>query len=129
MKKIPLVFITILSFQFFLPFGRQAFSQGGVWTWIHGDNIANQTGNFGTKGVSDPSNHPPALYEATDWKDHQGNLWLYGGSLNSSDSYNALWKYTPATNEWTWMHGSSSPNQLVIYGTQGISSPANTPGC
>jgi hypothetical protein len=127
MKKIPLLFITILSFQFFPPFVRQAFSQGGVWTWIHGDSIPNQSGNFGTKGISDPTNTPPALYEAADWKDKQGNFWVYGGSSNNT-SYNALWKYNPATNEWTWINGSSSGGQSVSYGIQGIPSPTNTPG-
>src|SRR6188472_1098426 len=98
MKKLFLLFIITLSFQ-------TSFSQGGIWTWIHGDSVASQTGYFGTKGVSGPANHPPALYEATDWKDHQGNFWIYGGSSNSG-FYNALWKYSPVTNEWTWMHGS-----------------------
>ncbi len=40
---------------------------------------------------------------------------------------NDLWKYTPSTNQWTWMGGSTSVNQLGNYGTQGVPSVANIP--
>jgi N-acetylneuraminic acid mutarotase len=41
---------------------------------------------------------------------------------------NDLWKYNMATNEWVWMKGNNSRNQLGVYGTQGISDVANKPG-
>jgi cell division septation protein DedD len=41
---------------------------------------------------------------------------------------NDLWKYDPATNNWTWMKGADFPNQYGIYGTQGLAAPDNTPG-
>ena len=31
--------------------------------------------------------------------------------------------------EWTWVSGSSAPNQAGIYGTQGVAAPTNIPGC
>jgi hypothetical protein len=39
-----------------------------------------------------------------------------------------LWKYDPATNNWTRMKGSSTVNQAGTYGTLGIQAPGNAPG-
>jgi hypothetical protein len=39
-----------------------------------------------------------------------------------------LWKFDPATLEWTWVSGSSSNGQAGSYGTKGIPSPSNVPG-
>jgi hypothetical protein len=64
------------------------------------------TGNFWDAGVSDPANRPPSVYEPCEWPDHNGNFWMFGG-----DTYNCLWKFDPLTDEWTWMHGSSSAGQ------------------
>jgi hypothetical protein len=129
MKKIPLLFITVLSFQFFLPFGRQAFSQGGVWTWINGDTTTSGFAVYGTKGIPSTVNHPRGFYEAIEWKDKMGNLWIYGGVSTQTDYYNDLWKFDPITREWAWMHGSGVPVYIPpVYGTLGVSSPLNTPG-
>lgn len=103
----------------------------GEWTWVKGNNTPHGSGNFGVKGISSPNNNPPALYEAYEWTDLNGNFWVFGG-VGGTDStvnkQNALWKYNPLTNEWVWMHGSSSPNQFGIYGVQGVPSPNSTPG-
>jgi N-acetylneuraminic acid mutarotase len=79
---------------------------------------------------------PPTIREdgrqATSWVDNDGFLWLFGGygyaSSGLPGGLNDLWKYDISTNEWTWVDGSSSPNGLGIYGTQGVSDPANVPG-
>jgi len=102
-----------------------AFSQGGEWTWISGSNIQGNPGVYGTQGIPSVSNHPPGAYEYIDWKDLQGNFWLYGGAY---PSLNDLWKYNPVTNEWTWVKGSQLPGQAPVYGTLGVPDPANTPG-
>jgi N-acetylneuraminic acid mutarotase len=72
---------------------------------------------------------------ALSWADSDGNLWLFGGdglSESGNGLLNDLWKYRPATNDWTWMSGSKlgSSNTLVagIYGTMGTPSPTNAPG-
>ena len=40
------------------------------WTWIKGTKIANDTGNYGTQGVSSSTNLPPARgYGAPTWTD------------------------------------------------------------
>lgn len=104
------------------------FAQSGEWTWIHGNNLPNQNGAYGTQGVPDPANTPPSLYEPVQWTDLSGNFWLFGGNKNITDHFNDLWKYNVATNEWTWVNGPGVSNQSGIYGIQGVSSPANIPG-
>jgi len=119
MKKILLL---IFLFRFSYSFG-----QGGEWVWLRGDSTTNQPGNFGTRGVSNPTNEPPSLYEACEWIDLNGNFWLFGG-LHPGADYGDLWKYVPSTNEWTWMKGPGIPHgDAGVYGTQGVPSPLNHP--
>ena len=112
----------------FLCFTLTGFAQQGEWTWIHGDAAPNQPGNYGTQGVSSPSNKPPAIYEGCEWTDHNGNFWLYGGQHTAGNFYSDLWKYDPLINEWVWVNGPGFLNQPPVYGTQGVPSPANNPG-
>ncbi len=105
-----------------------SYAQLGEWTWMHGDNFINSPGVFGTQGVSDPANKPPGLYETCEWKDNNGNFWLFGGYDFSAGNHAALWKYDPLVNEWTWMKGPTVTNAPGVYGTQGVSNPANYPG-
>ena len=105
-----------------------SFAQVGEWVWIHGPNTVNDPGNFGVQGVSDPANNPPGLYEACEFRDQLGNLWLFGGLSSSYQDYGDLWKYDPTINEWTWMRGTSSVNTPPNFGTQGVPSPTNDPG-
>jgi len=118
-KKI--FFILILQFIFINV--HFAFAQAGEWTWLSGDTAANTGGVYGTQGIPSVNNHPPADYEYLDWKDKQGNFWVYDGWTGYSD----LWKYNPSTNEWTWVKGPGGFGPTV-YGTQGVPSISNTPG-
>jgi len=115
-----------LCFSFFFSFSVYG-QTPGEWTWMHGDNVLNSAGAFGIQGVANAANKPPALYEPCEWKDNQGNFWLFGGS-NGTNIYAALWKYDPVANQWTWMKGPSFINQPAIYGAQGVAAPANHPG-
>lgn len=99
----------------------------GEWTWIKGSNLTESPGNFGTQGISMPTNNPPALYEAYEWTDLNGNFWLFGG-VSPTNVQNALWKFDPLTNNWTWIRGSSTALSAGIYGVQGVPSPNNDPG-
>src|SRR5690349_18901229 len=101
-------------------------SQPGEWVWLHGSNTANGLSNYGVQGIPSPSNVPPAVYEPNEWTDLSGNFWMYGGSSNGQ-FYADLWKYVPATNEWTWIKGPGTANFLGSYGTLGVSSPLNNP--
>jgi len=126
------------------------------WTWMSGSGtllpgLVGEAGVYGTKGHASATNVPGSRAYATGWIDKQGNLWLFGGFLEQLDTgspslcadsdQNDLWKFNPATREWTWVAGntpgtylyscddSSSANpSLGVYGTKGVPSAANTPG-
>ncbi len=122
-KLILLIYLSLFSFN--------SFSQAGEWTWMNGDTINFSQGHYGTKGVPDPLNSPPALSGSLQWTDLQGNFWLYGGSSYINPNivgYADLWKYDPLINEWTWVFGSGLINDTVNFGIKGIASSTNTPG-
>jgi N-acetylneuraminic acid mutarotase len=103
------------------------------WTWMGGSSLVFQPGDYGTIGVSAPTNMPGSRYSACTWKDSSDDLWLLGGVGNTSSpsivgSLNDLWKYNILNNEWTWIKGSNTINQNGSYGLLGLASPANEPG-
>lgn len=102
----------------------------GQWTWMGGANLANQSGSYGTQGVASPANMPASRQNATAWSDASGNFWLFGGdwqvSISYTEAFNDLWRY--ANGKWTWVAGSSTPNQPGVYGTLGIPAASNAPG-
>ncbi|HEY1889447.1 MAG TPA: kelch repeat-containing protein [Steroidobacteraceae bacterium] len=105
----------------------------GEWTWVSGSNIANPTGVYGTEGVTASTNVPSARDSGAAWMDTSGNLWLFGGEgyLVSTRYYhrlNDLWKYSPASGEWTWVAGSDTFDATGVYGTRGAAAVANVPG-
>jgi N-acetylneuraminic acid mutarotase len=100
----------------------------GEWTWVSGSNTGNASGIYGTRGVAAAGNMPGARAQAVSWADAAGNFWLFGGSDSNGNALNDLWKYNPASGEWTWVSGSSTSSAAGISGTQGIAAPANTPG-
>ncbi len=102
------------------------------WTWIKGSNVSGQRGTYGTQGTAATANTPGARYGSVSWVDGAGALWLFGGyGVDSSVNYgnlNDLWKFDPATTNWTWIKGSDITNQAGTYGVRGTAAPANTPG-
>jgi gliding motility-associated-like protein len=113
----------------------------GLWTWMKGPGTCSCTaGNYGTRGVSSPTNEPGSREEVAggSWVDATGNLWVFGGqravtpdcSMNTinTNALSDIWKYDMGTNEWTWMSGPDVPNQPAVYGTMGVPSSSNTPG-
>ena len=103
----------------------------GQWTWMGGSNIGNQQGTYGSLGVPAMGNIPGARRDAVSWVDSSGNLWLFGGtgydSAGTNGPLNDLWKYSAGA--WAWMGGSNTAGQSGIYGTAGVPSPNNIPGC
>ena len=133
----------------------------GEWTWVGGNNAfggpcangipceSGQTlgnvGVYGTLGVPAAGNIPGSRSGSSTWVDSAGNLWLFGGygidSANTLGQLNDLWKFTPSTNEWTWMSGSSTIlssctpitggyeycGLLGVYGTLGVPAAENVP--
>lgn len=97
------------------------------WTWMAGPNTVNNLGNYGTLQVPAATNMPPARYESNaTWVSNSGELWIFGGAY--AGYYNDMWKYDPATNLWTWMSGSSTPNSPPNWGTLQVPAATNTPG-
>jgi N-acetylneuraminic acid mutarotase len=99
-----------------------------LYTWMSGPNTLNAPSAFGTKGVPSTTNIPASIYGPVSWSDNSGNFWLFGGSQSSTNKFNALFRYNSTTNEWTWMTGGNSYNNVGVYGTKGIPAAANTPG-
>ena len=110
---------------------------GGEWTWVGGSSSPNAAGVYGTEGTPDVGNAPGARAGAISWIDSAGNLWLYGGYCYSesggtagtcSGTFNDLWKFSPASSEWTWVSGSDVTGAAGSYGTQGTAAAGNVPG-
>lgn len=101
------------------------------WTWVKGDSIINTTAKYGVKGVSSVSNNPSARLNTISWTDASGNFWMFGGSGYVANGYgylNDLWKFSPLTNEWTWINGDTIKDVASTYGMQATFSAANKPG-
>jgi hypothetical protein len=105
-------------------------TSNGQWTWVSGSNQINQNGVYGTVGT--PGGAPGGRQSMVSWLDKSGNFWIFGGfNLSGSgtqDAFNDLWEYNISTNQWTWVSGASSTNQVGNFGTVGISAPSNVPG-
>lgn len=116
----------------------------GEWTWISGPStiadggVGVDDGNpgvYGTRGVAASANIPGGREDATTWTDSSGNLWMFGGygcdgSGNCGVLLDDLWKFDPATSEWTWVSGSQTSTEAnpAVYGTKGVAAATNTPG-
>ena len=100
---------------------------GQQWRWMGGSKTVNQLGVYGTQqGLYPSGNVPGGRAEAVSWSDGSGNLWLFGGSNGAF--LNDLWEYNPSLEQWRWVGGSSTVNQLGVYGTQGDYASGNVPG-
>lgn len=106
----------------------------GQWTWVADSEYANQPYNFTQQGTPSASATPGARSDMLSWTDSKGNLWLYGGESNSIapqgqiNFWADLWMFSPSSGQWTWVGGSSTPNQSVNYGQMGVAAASNSPG-
>jgi N-acetylneuraminic acid mutarotase len=98
------------------------------WTWMGGSGTRDgsacawnvnlwysscgEPGVYGTLGTPASGDIPGGRSDAVSWTDTGGNFWLFSGFGFDSIGYigdpQDLWKYSPATNQWTWMGGSSA---------------------
>ena len=97
------------------------------WTWMGGANTRLNNQNalkavYGQRGIPDTANHPGSTFNGQPFTDSSGNLWLLGGT-----GLNLFWRYTPGTNQWTWMYGDTTTNP-ERYGSKGVPAPSNNPG-
>lgn len=116
-----------------------------TWSWIGGSNVVppvsiadpGPPGVYGTEGSASAKNVPGGRLGAVTWTDANGDFWLFGGAgLDQNATFgslNDLWKFDPASREWTWMSGSSTiPNynegQPGVYGQTGTPGTDTVPG-
>ncbi len=95
--------------------------QANEWAWMSGSNLSTSPGVFGQLGVPAAGISPGGRQSAASWTDKNGNLWLFGTFAMDSSGYpgmlDDLWKFTPATNQWTWMSGGTTfPTDCEIVG-------------
>ena len=103
------------------------------WAWMGGSSTGSQPGVYGTLGVPAPGNIPGSRFAAVSWTDSSGHFWMFGGvgfdANGTGGDLNDLWQFSPSTNEWAWMGGSSTAvNQPGVSGTLGVPAPGNIPG-
>lgn len=116
-------------------------SQGayGQWAWMGGSEVVRAIGTYGTEYQFADSSVPGARYEAMNWTDKNGKLWLFGGlGYDSSGHYgylNDLWVFDPSQGQygkWAWMGGSSTipfgSGNSGVYGTEYQYTTSNVPG-
>lgn len=103
----------------------------GMWTWIKGDNTTNQLGIYGTAGTAAATNKPGGRYFSTG-SAVGSKFYLYGGfgygSSGSLSGLGDLWEFDLTTNNWTFLKGPTTSNVAGVFGTQGVTDPANKPG-
>lgn len=104
----------------------------GQWTWVSGSSAPIAAGVYGTQGAGVAGNTPGAREYPLAWTDPSGNFWLFGGngfdSANNRGLLYDLWKYSPSTDQWTWMGGPQTLGGGGVYGTQGVPAATNLPG-
>jgi hypothetical protein len=105
----------------------------GQWTFEGGDpGIINGNGTYGEQYTSSTTYLPGSRSQAVAWTGADGSFWLFGGfgfdSTGNEGDLNDLWKFDPATLEWTWMSGGLVRLQVGSYGTLGQPGPSNVPG-
>src|SRR5450432_210137 len=137
-----LFFVCVLAFADVSVTASAQATQASEWTWVGGRNtigsscsqgvFCGQPGVYGALGTPSAGNIPGSRYSASTWTDSSGNLWLFGGAgfdSNGNDFFlNDVWKFSPSTDEWTWMGGSNTINQSGVYGTLGEPAVENIPG-
>jgi N-acetylneuraminic acid mutarotase len=102
------------------------------WTWMLGSQGINQNGAYGILGTAYPIDTPGARDGPASWTDAGGHLWLFGGkgfdSLGAEGVQNDLWEYTPSTDEWVWVGGSTTAGKPGVYGQSRVAAAGNIPG-
>lgn len=81
--------------------------------------------SYGTLNVEAASNLPPPRGTYTRWQDPNGFFYIFGGvDAGLQNYYNDVWKYNTANNRWTWISGSTMPDDPGQYTSECI--PGNS---
>ncbi len=119
-------YLYVLQFALLALFSNSVNAQS-MWTWIKGPNATIDENVAGVLGSSNSTTTPGGRDGAISWQDANGNLWYFGGS-SALGYYNDLWKYTPSTNQWTWMKGDTIADMNSVYGPLGVATNSANPG-
>jgi hypothetical protein len=99
---------------------------------VSGSDQPGAAGSYGTQGVPAPGNAPGSRYLARSWTGPDGRFWLFGGegfySETGFGTLNDLWRYDPASNQWTWVAGSDLADQPGNYAVKNAADLSNAPG-
>jgi len=104
-----------------------------MWTWLGGSSATLANGTYGAQGTPSTANIPGARWNGSATADPvAGMVWLFGGfglpaTGTTTGHLNDLWRYNPATGEWTWMKGGSTINSNGSFGSKGVAAGTNTP--
>ncbi|OSZ77733.1 hypothetical protein CAP36_15320 [Chitinophagaceae bacterium IBVUCB2] len=101
-----------------------------TWTFIKGDVIPEAIGVYTNANLLLVK--PGGRIGATGWREG-GSLWLFGGTGKASTtingSLNDLWRYTIATNTWTFIKGNNTVETAGVYtGTASSLKPGSRSG-
>jgi len=101
-----------------------------TWLWIGGTQNVDDNGSFGNKNTGTTTNIPPAMAAAFNWKDKNGDFWLYGGERGYSTQtrFTALWKYETSSSMWIWKDGVNTTGLLPALGTLQMPGSSVHPG-
>lgn len=105
------------------------------WTWVSGVTVVNQPATYGTPDIGSVTNSPGARQMSITGMGNSNDLWLFGAwghcGFTGGASFgrlNDLWRYEIATNAWTWIAGSNTPDEAGLYGSLGVADLAAIPG-
>lgn len=96
------------------------------WTWMNGVQTTQAQPVYGTLGAPSPTNTPGARSAGCAWATPD-ELWLFGGTTPNGIASD-LWRYTIATDQWTWMAGPDVAMQPGVYTSRGSFDPNAQPG-
>ena len=106
-----------------------------TWTWEGGAAAGGAISAYGTQGTPAAGNIPGARGASTVWTDNAGQVWLFGGNgladtANAVGLLNDLWNFNPTTQQWTFVSGGQTNDDVhsASYGTIGTPAPGNMPG-
>ena len=102
---------------------------GAEWTWVSGNKVVNQDGNYGQIGIENALNTPSARKQATSWVTPNGDMFLFGGrgkdGVGGWGFLNDLWKWTGSN--WIWINGPKEAGKPHSFGDIGQPSATNLP--